>query len=78
MEGVEHLGKYVWEMTRAKVESLKRGGLPERVLVAAAEQDGGGVVEGEDEDVPDRPEEVLLREDEDEDVGPEEPEEVPV
>jgi len=25
MEGVEHLGKYVYEMTNAKVEALKRG-----------------------------------------------------
>jgi intron-binding protein aquarius len=25
MEGVEHLGQYVYEMTKAKVEALKRG-----------------------------------------------------
>lgn len=25
MEGVEHLGQYVFEMTQAKVEMLKRG-----------------------------------------------------
>lgn len=26
MEGVEHLGQYVFEMTKAKVEALKAGG----------------------------------------------------
>jgi intron-binding protein aquarius len=26
MEGVEHLGNYVFEMTKAKVEALKKGG----------------------------------------------------
>jgi intron-binding protein aquarius len=25
MEGVEHLGQYVFEMTKAKVEAIKRG-----------------------------------------------------
>lgn len=41
MEGVEHLGQYVFEMTKAKVEALKRGG---GVLPSAA------VIKDEDED----------------------------
>lgn len=46
MQGVEHLGQYVYEMTKAKVEDLKRSGqgLP------AAEQEVQGQVEDDDED----------------------------
>ena len=43
MEGVEHLGQYVFEMTQAKVEMLKRG---EKVL--PSQETGIGVVEDED------------------------------
>jgi intron-binding protein aquarius len=71
MEGVEHLGKYVFEITKAKVEALKKGG---GLLVGGEEGDGKMQVDaGVDEDV-ERIEEVL----EDVDEGPEEPEEVPV
>lgn len=69
MEGVEHLGKYVYEMTKAKVESLKAGGA-EPALGNGME---GVVQDGEDEDV-DREEDVLIKEDDD-DAGPEEPDE---
>ena len=46
MQGVEHLGQYVFEMTKAKVEDMKRGGqsLPD------AEQEVQGRVEDEDEE----------------------------
>jgi intron-binding protein aquarius len=46
MQGVEHLGQYVFEMTKAKVEDLKRGGgsLP------AAEVEVQGRVEDDEED----------------------------
>lgn len=62
MEGVEHLGKYVYEMTLAKIEDLKSrgvgGGLPTREVKMV---DVGDVVvaDGEDED---RPENVLVPE----------------
>lgn len=51
MVGVEHLGQYVFEMTKAKVEALKGGG------DAAAREvvEGAGDVEmegGEDEEQP--------------------------
>lgn len=69
MEGVEHLGKYVYEMTKAKVESLKAGGA-EPALGNGME---GVIQDGEDEDV-DREEDVLIKEDDD-DAGPEEPDE---
>lgn len=41
MDGVEHLGQYVFEMTRAKVESLKEGReiLPEADEVVEDEED---------------------------------------
>jgi intron-binding protein aquarius len=46
MQGVEHLGQYVFEMTKAKVEDLKRGvqSLP------AAEAEAQGRVEDDEED----------------------------
>lgn len=42
MEGVEHLGQYVFEMTKAKVEAIKKG---EGVLPPAS-----GVTDAEMED----------------------------
>lgn len=70
MEGVEHLGQYVFEMTKAKVEALKAGGgqLPTReVRMGGATE----VVEDEDEDA-DREEEVLIKDGglDDDDEGP--------
>ncbi|KAF2178882.1 hypothetical protein K469DRAFT_741877 [Zopfia rhizophila CBS 207.26] len=64
MEGVEHLGKYVFEMTGAKVEALKRGG---GVLPV---EDVKMEVDGEDEGE----EDVLVREEDMEPMAPEEPE----
>ncbi|KAF2748206.1 DEAD helicases superfamily protein-like protein [Sporormia fimetaria CBS 119925] len=69
MEGVEHLGQYVYEMTKAKVEALKAG----NGKLPVGEGDGKMIL---DDDV-DRIEEVLVPEEEVDD-GPEEPEEVPV
>ena len=45
MEGVEHLGQYVFEMTQAKVEMLRRG---ENVL--PPQEPGVGAVEDEEMD----------------------------
>jgi intron-binding protein aquarius len=55
MQDVEHLGKYVYEMTKAKVEALRMNGgvLPTREVDM-------GDVQGEDED--DREENVLVPE----------------
>lgn len=55
MEGVEHLGQYVFEMTQAKVEMLKRG---ENVL--PSQEIGVGVVK--DEEVDDEGGEVKVEE----------------
>ena len=43
MDGVEHLGQYVYEMTQAKVKSLKEGRekLPEIEAGTGMEEDGG-------------------------------------
>ena len=74
MEGVEHLGKYVFEMTKAKVEALKAGG---GVLPADSrrlEAEGVASVDEEDED---RIDKVLLKEEVDDEYAAEEPEEVP-
>lgn len=49
MEGVEHLGQYVHQMTKAKIEDLKRSG---GALPAAVEDAAGRV---EDEDVDEEP-----------------------
>ncbi|OAG08022.1 uncharacterized protein CC84DRAFT_1194383 [Paraphaeosphaeria sporulosa] len=54
MEGVEHLGQYVFEMTKAKVEALKNGS--GELVVANGE---GMVVDGDDE--VDREEDVVVR-----------------
>lgn len=52
MAGVEHLGQYVFEMTKAKVESLKAGGkqLPvieetPEVMRVDGEDEGDGMIE---------------------------------
>lgn len=51
MDGLEHLGKYVYEMTQAKIASLKAGGdvLPpvERKVVQDDEDDDGGAAQEE-------------------------------
>ncbi|KAH7380195.1 hypothetical protein BKA66DRAFT_571267 [Pyrenochaeta sp. MPI-SDFR-AT-0127] len=59
MEGVEHLGQYVYEMTKAKIEDLKASGrqLPTREVQMA---DAGEAVLGEEDD--DREENVLIPE----------------
>lgn len=54
MEGVEHLGQYVFEMTKAKVEALKAGGgvLPppaETKVDEEGDEDGAQEVYEEDE-----------------------------
>ena len=53
MEGVEHLGQYVFEMTNAKVEQMKRErGVPaEAPLPAIEEAEGQGEGGEKDEDV---------------------------
>ncbi|KAJ4305036.1 hypothetical protein N0V90_000565 [Kalmusia sp. IMI 367209] len=60
MDGVEHLGQYVFEMTKAKVEALKAGG---GQLPAANGDVNAGIAQAEpadeDEDV-DREENVLI------------------
>ncbi len=52
MAGVEHLGQYVFEITKAKIESLKAGGMPlpvieetPEVMRVEEEDDGEGPVE---------------------------------
>ncbi|KAF2785958.1 P-loop containing nucleoside triphosphate hydrolase protein [Melanomma pulvis-pyrius CBS 109.77] len=74
MEGVEHLGKYVFEMTKAKVEALRNGGGPSKVVVE--DVDMAEVAVDGDEDAAEREENVLVPEeevDEGDDEGPEEP-----
>ncbi|ROT42795.1 intron-binding protein aquarius [Sodiomyces alkalinus F11] len=57
MEGVEHLGQYVFEMTRTKIQQLQsegggQGGELEAIQEAPAGEDGEGLVEpAEDEEV---------------------------
>lgn len=48
MVGVEHLGQYVFEMTKAKVASLKEG----REVLPVVEDVNGRDGEEEDEDAP--------------------------
>lgn len=64
MEGVEHLGQYVYEMTMAKVQDLKSRGsggheLPTREVKMI---DAGESVIKVDEEEEDRPENVLIPE----------------
>ncbi|KAF2280151.1 P-loop containing nucleoside triphosphate hydrolase protein [Westerdykella ornata] len=78
MEGVEHLGKYVYEMTKAKVEALKAGGGEAQLQQLVVDGGGAGEEEGhamvvDDEEDLDRVEEVLVPIEEVEDEGPEEP-----
>lgn len=75
MEGVEHLGKYVYEMTKAKVEAMKAGG---GALTDGEKMDGVEGPAGEDEDVPEKIEDILVASEEMEDLGPAEPEEMPI
>ena len=68
MEGVEHLGQYVFEMTKAKVEALKRG----TEASPPMEEKGVGLdrQEGDDEGPPGAEEDEEDEEgDEDEDEG---------
>ncbi len=60
MENVEHLGKYVHEMTLAKIEHLKASGrqLPTREA-SMVDADAGAMLKVEEEDE-DRPENVLI------------------
>jgi intron-binding protein aquarius len=66
MEGVEHLGKYVYDMQNAKFEALKANGgqLPTREVrmrdVVGDEEDGVVVEDGEDEEE-DEDEELEVR-----------------
>ena len=67
MQDVEHLGRYVYEMTKAKVEAIKaNGGVMPSTAPEVQMSDGGlnGVapVREEDEDEDDRPENVLVPE----------------
>ena len=57
MEGVEHLGKYVFEMTQAKVEALRQGGEDLNAAPDTQMQDE------EDEEVLEREQDVLIEED---------------
>lgn len=66
MVGVEHLGQYVFEMTSAKVEALRRGN-GKLEGAEAMEEDGGQMSGVEDED--------RGAEDEEEEEGEEEEEE---
>jgi intron-binding protein aquarius len=53
MEGVEHLGQYVFEMTNTKIKQLEavQGGLPEPIMEEPEDEEGGyGNNEGEDDD----------------------------
>ena len=52
MVGVEHLGQYVFEMTKAKVEAMKRGDDTSAQLVI----EGVGDVEMENEEQPEEEE----------------------
>ncbi|KAF2473154.1 P-loop containing nucleoside triphosphate hydrolase protein [Lindgomyces ingoldianus] len=64
MEGVEHLGKYVYEMTNAKVEQLKAGGKKGNVQLAVEDVKMDGVGVDEDEDEGEREDEVFVKDDE--------------
>jgi intron-binding protein aquarius len=58
MEGVEHLGQYVFEMTKAKVEAIKKGeGVLPPVSVGRDEEGEDDEVYAEDEGMGDEEEE---------------------
>ena len=63
MEDVEHLGKYVYEMTKAKVEAMKANGgqMPSREITMGEAGVNGAKGEDDDDD-DDRPENVLVPE----------------
>ncbi|KAI4700743.1 hypothetical protein J4E81_003707 [Alternaria sp. BMP 2799] len=76
MQDVEHLGKYVYEMTKAKVEAMKaNGGVMPTKEVTMGEANGGGKDEDEDDD---RPENVLIPEEVNEEFDDEEEEDAVV
>ncbi|KAI7770297.1 hypothetical protein LZL87_002668 [Fusarium oxysporum] len=53
MEGVEHLGQYVFEMTNTKIKQLEaeQGGLPETIMEEPEDEEGGyGNNEDEEDD----------------------------
>lgn len=76
MQDVEHLGKYVYEMTKAKVEAMKaNGGVMPTREVTMGEANGG--VKDEDED-DDRPENVLIPEEVNEEFDDEDEEDAVV
>lgn len=51
MEGVEHLGQFVFEMTNTKIKQLQdEQGLPERIIEEEFEDEEGGYGNGEEED----------------------------
>jgi intron-binding protein aquarius len=66
MEGVEHLGQYVFEMTKAKVDMLKGGGSGE-VKMTNGGMNSVGKEQVEGADVDHEGDEDMDREDEDED-----------
>jgi intron-binding protein aquarius len=62
MEGVEHLGQYVFEMTKAKVEAIKRGEgqLPPVSVSKDQEMEDEEEVYPEDEGMADEEEDVEM------------------
>jgi len=74
MEGVEHLGQYVYEMTKAKVEALKAGGGKLLAISNGEVNMEPAQQTQEDDEVVDREENVLVPEEQvDSDYpGPEE------
>lgn len=64
MEGVEHLGKYVFEMTQAKVAALREGG---QVLPPLVEE-GRVVADGDEEEQEDEGQVVPVEEEAEEEV----------
>jgi intron-binding protein aquarius len=61
MEGVEHLGQYVFEMTKAKVEAIKRGEGQLPPVSAGRDEDGEDEeVYAEDEGMGDEDEDVEM------------------
>ena len=79
MQDVEHLGKYVYEMTKAKVEAIKANGgvmpstAPEVQMGEAGVNGASHPVDDEEDD--DRPENVLIPTEVAEDFGGEDEEE---
>lgn len=51
MEGVEHLGQYVFEMTNTKIKQLQEEqGLPETIMEEGFEDGEGGYGNGDEEE----------------------------